>query len=110
MLADHARKDVRRPHQTGHREAVVTRDGGLLVGHANGCHGNDCVEVWPFGERRQGLHVRHRPDASTHTPSVGVVERIKEMVGITPREIVLDVLMKVLLDRRLRLRVMALQG
>jgi hypothetical protein len=41
---------------------------------------------------------------------VGVVERIKEIVGITPREIVLDVLMKVLLDRRLRLSVIALQG
>src|SRR5215813_6785936 len=40
--------------------------------------------------------VRHRPDSSAHTSSVRVVKHIKEIVRIAPREIVLDLLMKVL--------------
>src|SRR5215813_8044782 len=38
------------------------------------------------------------------------VERIKEVLGIAPRDIVLNVLMKVLFDRRVGLFVIALQG
>src|SRR5215467_5480724 len=100
MLADHARKDVSRPYQTGNIEAVVTRDGGLLVGHPNRFHGNHRLKSWPFLQRWQGLHGRHRPDSSPHAPSMGIVERIKEVVCIAPRQIVLDLLMKALVPFR----------
>ena len=108
MLADHARKDVSRPHQTGHREAVVTRDGGLRVGHPHRFHSNHRLQAWPFLQRRQGLHVRHRPDSSPHAPSMGVVERIKEVVDIAPRQMVLDLLMKGRLDSCIGLFVIVL--
>jgi len=96
MRTNHGDEGRGGPHQTGQGEAVVTRDRGLLMGHPDGFHGQHRLEAWPFLQRRQGLQVRHHPDASAHAPSVGVVERIKEIVRIAPREIVLDMLMKVL--------------
>jgi hypothetical protein len=98
MLTNHGDEGRGRPWQTGKVEAVVTRDRRLLVGHPNGFHGNHCLEAWPFLQRRQGLQVRHYPDASAHAPSVGIVECIKEIVRIAPREIVLDLLLKVRFD------------
>ena len=61
MLADHARKDISRLQQTGNGEAVVTRDGGLLVGHPHRFHGNHRLKVWPLLQRRQGRHGRPEP-------------------------------------------------
>jgi len=48
MLTNHGDAGRGGPFQTGKVEAVVTRDRGLLVGHANGFHGNHRVETWPF--------------------------------------------------------------
>jgi hypothetical protein len=66
------------------------------VSHPDGFHGKHCWASWPLLQRRQGLEVRHHPDVSAHAPSVGGVERIKDIVRIAPRKIVLDMLMKVL--------------
>src|SRR5262249_8986494 len=98
MLTNHGDKGGGGPYQTGQVEAVVTRDGGVLVRRPNRFHGNNRLEARPLLERRQGLQVRHRPDASAHAPSVGGVECIKEIVLIAPRNIMLDMLMKMRLD------------
>ena len=98
MLTNHRDEGRGGPHQTGNIEAVVTRDGGLLVSHPNRFHSNHRLQAWPFLQRRQGLQVRHDPDASAHAPAVSVVECIKEIVRIAPREIVLDLLLKVRFD------------
>src|SRR6266700_3354088 len=98
MLTHHGDEGRGRSFQTGKVEAVVTRDRGMLVGPSNGFPGNHRLEAWPFLQRRQGLQVRHHPDASAHAPSVGVVELIKEIVCIAPWEVVFDLLMKVRLD------------
>jgi hypothetical protein len=82
----------------------------VLVRHPDGFYGNHRVEAWPLLQRWEGREVRDYPDASAHTPSMGVVERVKEIVSIAPRQVVLDVLMKVCFDGRIGLFVVALQG
>jgi hypothetical protein len=96
MLPNHRDEGRGGPHETGEVEAIVTRDRGLLVSHPDSFHRNHRLEAWPFLQRRQRLQVRHHPDASAHAPAVSVVERIKEIGRIAPREIVLDLRMKVL--------------
>ena len=108
MLANHHGKSVSGPHQTRKVEAVVTRDRCVLVRRPNRFHGNDRLEAGPFFKSWERCEVCHRPDSSPHQTSVRVVERIKEVLGIAPREIVLNVLMKVLCDRRVGLFVIAL--
>ena len=108
MLADHHDEGGSRPHHAGKIEAVVTRNWRLLVGHPNGFHSNHRLEARPFRQCRQGLYVRHCPDASAHAPAVGIVEGIKEIVRITSREIMLNMLMKVRFDSRVGLFVIAL--
>src|SRR5262245_45981782 len=76
MLTNHGNAGRGRPYQTGQGEAVGTRAWGLLVSHTDGFHGNHRWASWPLLPRRQGLEVRHPPDASAHAPSVGGVERI----------------------------------
>src|SRR5215470_19365473 len=109
MLPNHGDEGRGGPHQTGQVEAVLTRDRGLLVRHPDGFYGNHRVEAWPFLQRREGREVRQHPDASAHAPSVGVVERIKEMGRIAPWEIVLDLRMKVLGNRCVGLFVIVLE-
>src|SRR5499427_10883982 len=99
MLANHHGKSVSGPHQTRQVEAVVTRDGRVLVRRSNRFYGNDRLETGPFCQRWERGEVCHRPDSSPHQTAVRVVERIKEVLGIAPRDIVLKVLMQVLFDR-----------
>ena len=66
------------------------------MSHPHGFYGNHRLQARPFRQCWQGRPVCHRPDASTHAASMGVVERIKEIVRIAPRHIVLDMAMKVL--------------
>jgi len=109
MLANHRDKSVCRPPKAGNIEAVVTRNGRVLVRHPNRFHGNHRLKAWPFLQRRQGLHVRHRPDSSPHAPSMGIVECIKEISRGAPSQLMLDMVMKVLFDRRICLFVIGLQ-
>jgi hypothetical protein len=98
MVPNHGAEGRGRPWQTGKVDAVVTRHRRLLVGHPNGFHGNHCLQARPFLQCRQGLQVRHAPDSSAYAPSVGMVERIKAMVRIAPREMGRDMLLKVRCD------------
>src|SRR5215471_10100453 len=110
VLANHRGKRVSGPHQTRQVEAGVTRDGRELVRRSNRFHGNDRLEAGPFGKRWERCKVCHRPDSSPHQTAVRVVERIKAVLGIAPRDMVLNVLMKVLCDRRVGLLVIALKA
>src|SRR6516164_2255542 len=103
MLANHRGKRVRGPPQTRQGEAVVTRDGRVLVRRSQRFHGNARLEARPFGKRWERGKVCHRPESSPHQTAVRVVERLKEVVGIAPRDMVLKVLMKGLVDRRVGL-------
>ena len=98
MLADHRDEGGGRPYHAGKIEVVVTRDRGLLVGYPNSFHRNHCLEAWPFLQCRQRLQVWHDPDAAAHTASVGVVECIKDIGRITPREMVRHLRMTVRCD------------
>jgi hypothetical protein len=108
MLANHPAIRVSGPHQTRPVEAVVTRDGRVLVRRPHRFHGNDRLEAGPLCKRWERGEGCHRPDSSPHQTSVRVVERVKEVLGIAPREIVLNVVMKVLCDRSVDLLVIAL--
>ena len=79
----------------------------MLVGRPNRFDGNDRVQPRPFCQRRPGLQIGHRPDPSADQASVGVIERVKDILRIAPRQIVLDLLMKVLRDRGIRFFVVA---
>src|SRR5262245_36750233 len=98
MLTHHGDESRGRALQTGQGEAVVTRDRGMLVGHAPGFHGQHRQEAWPLLQRRQGLQVRHDLDASGYAPSMGVVELVKALVCMTPWEVGFALLLHVRLD------------
>jgi len=55
------------------------------------------------------LEVCYDPDSSPYGTAMRVIEGIKEVLGGAPRQLVLDVRMKVLLDSLLGLFVIALQ-
>jgi hypothetical protein len=110
MLADHGGAGGSRSYQTGKGEAVVTGDRRVLVRPPNRFHDHDRLEAWPLCPRRQGLHICHCPNSSTHATSVGVVKRIKAMVRMAPRQVMFDVLMQVLVDLRGGLCMVPFQG
>jgi len=66
MLAHHRGKRVSGPHQTRQGEAVVTRDGRVLVRRPNRFHGNNRLEAGPFFESWERGEIGHRPDSSPH--------------------------------------------
>src|SRR5262245_15096610 len=61
------------------------------------------AQIRPFRECRDGCKVCESPDPASYRPAVRVIEGIKEIVGGTPRELMFDVLMKVLFDRSIGL-------
>ena len=108
-LAKHRDTSVRRPHEAGNREAVVTGDGRLLVRRTHRFHGNHRLETRPFRQLRKGWDVCYGPNPSPHRAAVCVIAGIKEMLGVTLGQMVFDGLMKVLCDRRVGLFGVALQ-
>jgi hypothetical protein len=103
MLASHRDKSVRRPPKAGNIEAVVTRDGRVLVRHPNRFHGNHGLQTRPSCRFRKGCEVGDGPDPPPHRAAVRVIEGIKEILDGAPVQMVFDVLMKVLFDCRIRL-------
>src|SRR5215831_17869548 len=109
MLADHRDEGGGRPPQTGNVEAIATGDRRVLGRHPHRFHGYDRLETRPFRELRQGCQVCDGPHPAAYCAAMRVIKGIKEILVTTPGEMGLDVLMKVLLDCRIRLFVMALQ-
>jgi hypothetical protein len=110
MLPNHRDEGRGRPLQTRKREAVGTGDRRGLVGRPKRFYGNHRVQPRPFCQRWQGLQVGHGPDPSADQATVGVIKRVTEIPRLSPGQIVLDVLMKVLGDGGIGLFVIALQG
>ena len=110
MLAYHRDKGGGRARQTGNVEAVVARDRGVLMGHPNRFYSNHGLQTRPFRQFRKGGEVGDGPDSPPYGPAVRVIEGIKEVLGRAPGQLVFDVLMQVLFDRRIGLFVIALQG
>ena len=54
MLTNHGDKGGGRPHQTGNINAVVTRDGRLLMRHPNRFDDNHRFETRPFRQLWEG--------------------------------------------------------
>src|SRR5687768_5412348 len=109
MLANHGGADAGGPRQTRKVEAVVTDKGRWLVRSTNRFHSNHCLEPRPFGKFRKGREVRHGPHSPPDQTSMGVIERVKEIVLVPPREIVFDLLMKVLFNSRIGFCLMAFE-
>ena len=110
MLPNHRGKGLSGPHQTRNVEAVVTGDRRVLVCRTNRVHGDHCLEPRPFGKLRQGHEVRYGPHSPPDQTSMGVIERIKEIVLLAPQEMVFDLLMKVLFHRCRGLAMIAFEG
>ena len=108
MLANHRDEGGGRARQTGNVEAVVTRDGGVLMRHPNRFYSNHGLQTWPFRQFRKGGEVGDGPDSPPYGPAVRVIEGIKEVLGSAPGQVGFDVLMKVLFGRCIRLFVIAL--
>ena len=101
MLANHGDEGGGRPHQTGNIDAIVTRDRRLLMRHPNRFDDNHGLETRPVCQLRQGSNVSDRPDSSPYRAAVRVIKGIKEILGCAPCQLMFDMLMEVLFDRRI---------
>src|SRR5262249_4223074 len=98
MLAHHTYKCRGRPDETGNVDAIVTRAGGITVGHPHGFDDNHGVEVRPFGAFRARWEVGEGPNSSAYRATVRVIKGIKAMLGRAPRSLVFNVRMNVPLN------------
>src|SRR5262249_44020826 len=109
MLANHRDEGRRRPYEACNIDAVITGNDSARIGRTNGFHDNDRLQIRPFRKLRDGFEVCYDPDSSPYGTAMRVIEGIKEVLGGAPRQLVLDVRMKVLLDSLIGLFVIALQ-
>ena len=98
VLANHRDEGRRRPYEACNIAAVSTGNDSARIGRTNGFHDNDRLQIRPFRKLRDGFEVCYDPASSPYGTAMRVIEGIKEVLGGAPRQRVLDVRMKVLLD------------
>jgi hypothetical protein len=110
MLANHRHDGCGRPYEARHIEAVVTGDRRTRRGRPKRFDHHHRLQARPLRQLREGLQVGAGPASTPSRATVRVIAGITAVLGSTPGQRVCDVLMKVLLDRGVRLFVMALSG